>query len=163
MFGFGTKFKEISLNTFGRGVADYLHSSGETVLVFNRVEGIPLVHEIEDDHSSYKQVRATTRFIFDCGAIWGMAYIFLRDEEYKDLDASEAEPKAEKFVNKFIKEGLKYVSRHDYELPKIYSEHQTIINFALDARVGGEDAPFRKGIIFAQVFLEEFYKVKFND
>ena len=163
MFGFGTKFKEKGLNAFGRGVADYLHSAGELILISNRVEGIPLVHEIEDDHSSYKQVRATTRFIFDCGAIWGMAYIFLRDEEYEDLDASEAAPKAEKYIDKFIKEGLNYVSRHDYDLPKVYSEHQTIINFAHDARVGGEDAPFKKGIIFAQVFLEEYYQVKFND
>jgi len=104
MFGFGSKFKEITLNTFGRGVADYLHSSGEMILIFNRVEGIPLVHEIEDDHSSYKQVRATTRFVFDCGAIWGMAYIFLRDEEYKNLDESESTLKTEKFIDKFLKE-----------------------------------------------------------
>ena len=31
MFGLGSSFKEISLNTFGRGVADYLHSSGELI------------------------------------------------------------------------------------------------------------------------------------
>ena len=163
MFGFGTKFKEISLNTFGKGVADYLHSSGEIILISNRVEGIPLVHEIEDDHSSYKQVRATTRFIFDCGAIWGMAYVFLRDEEYKNASDSEAVIKTEKSINKFIKEGLKYVSRHDYDLPKIYSEHKTIINFELDSRLGGKDSPFNKGVTFAGVFLKEFYKIKFND
>jgi hypothetical protein len=163
MFGFGTKFKEISLNTFGRGVADYLHSSGELILISNRVEGIPLVHEIEDDHSSYKQVRATTRFIFDCGAIWGMAYVFLRDEEYKNASDSEAVIKTEKSINKFIKEGLKYVSRHDYDLPKIYSEHKTIINFELDSRLGGKDSPFNKGVGFSGVFLKEYYKIKSKD
>ena len=163
MFGFGTKFKEISLNTFGKGVADYLHSSGELILISNRVEGIPLVHEIEDDLSSYKQVRATTRFVFDCGAIWGMAYIFLRDEEYKNLDESESTLKTEKFIDKFIREGLNYVSKHEYDLPKVYSNHKTIIDLELDSRVGGVDSPFNKGVTFAGVFLKEFYQIKFDE
>ncbi len=163
MFGFGTKFKEISLNTFGKGVADYLHSSGELILISNRVEGIPLVHEIEDDLSSYKQVRATTRFVFDCGAIWGMAYLFLRDEEYKNLDESESILKTEKFIDKFIKEGLNYVSKHEYDLPKVYSNHKTIIDLELDSRVGGADSPFNKGVTFAGVFLKEFYQIKFDE
>lgn len=163
MFGLGSSFKEISLNTFGRGVADYLHSSGELILISNRVEGIPLTHEIEDDHSSYKQVRATTRFVFDCGAIWGMAYLFLRDEEYKNLNESESTIKTEKFIDKFIKEGLKYVSKHDYVLPKVYNNHKTIINLEIDSRVGGADSPFNKGVSFAGVFLREFYGIKFND
>lgn len=163
MFGFGTKFKEISLNTFGKGVADYLHSSGELILISNRVEGIPLVHEIEDDLSSYKQVRATTRFVFDCGAIWGMAYLFLRDEEYKNLDESESTLKTEKFIDKFIREGLNYVSKHEYDLPKVYSNHKTIIDLELDSRVGGVDSPFNKGVTFAGVFLKEFYQIKFDE
>ena len=163
MFGLGNSFKEISLNTFGRGVADYLHSSGELILISNRVEGIPLTHEIEDDHSSYKQVRATTRFVFDCGVIWGMAYLFLRDEEYKNLNESESTIKTEKFIDKFIKEGLNYVSKHEYDLPKVYSNHKTIIDLELDSRVGGVDSPFNKGVTFAGVFLKEFYQIKFNE
>ena len=51
MFGFGSKFNSRSLNSFGKVVADYLHSSGELVLIKNRVDEIPLVHEIEDDGS----------------------------------------------------------------------------------------------------------------
>lgn len=162
MFGFGTKFKETSLNTFGKAVADYLHSSGELVLIKNPVDGIPLVHEIEDDNSSYKQVRATTRLMFDCGVIWSLAYVILRDEEYKNLEESKALLKTEKSINQFLKEGLKYVSKHDYVLPKIYN-HQTIINFELDSRTGDSNIPFNKGTGFSGTFLEDFYNVRFKN
>ena len=161
MFGIGKKFGSNSLNTLGKGVADYLHSSGEIVLLSNRVEGIPMVAEIENDHSSYKQVRATTRFIFDCGVIWGMAYLFLRDEEYKELDEQKAEQKATESINEFIKEVLKYVGKYEYDLPKEYN-HKIIINQELESRVGGEDSPFKKGLIFAGTFLKEFYKIEFS-
>lgn len=155
---FGKGFNSVSLNTLGRGIADYLDRAGESVLTFNPVDGIPSVSDIEDDNSSYKQVRATTRFIFDCGVIWGMAYIFLRDEEYKSLSESEAVKQTEKNIDKFIKEGMKYVSNHDYKLPKLYNQ-KTIINYEIDARVGGVDSPFNKGVTFAGVFLKEFYQI----
>ena len=127
------------------------------------VEGIPRVHEIEDDKSSYGKIRATTRFIFDCGVIWGLAYMTLRDEEYTNLSESAATKKTEKSINRFLKEGLKTVSKHDYNLPKIYSKHQTIIDFETDARVGGKESPFIKGVSFSGVFLKEFYQVKNRD
>ena len=160
MFGFGSKFNSRSLNSFGKVVADYLHSSGELVLIKNRVDEIPLVHEIEDDDSSYKQVRATSRFMFDCGVIWAIAYVVLRDEEYKGLKESKSVIKTEQSINQFIKEGLKYVSKHDYDLPKPYQNHQTIIDFELDSRAGGKNSPFNKGVGFSGVFLEEFYNLK---
>ena len=160
---FGSKFKSKSLDTFGRSVADYLHSAGDLVMVQNPVNGISSVLDIEDDNSSYKKIRATTRFIFDCGAIWGMAYMILRDEELGDLNQAAAEAKVDKSINTFIKEGLKYVSRHDYDLPKIYRNHKTIINYELDSRVGGEDSPFNKGVSFSALFFKEFYKIKFTD
>ena len=65
MFGFG--FKSLSLNTFGKSVADYLDTAGEAVFTFNPVEGIPSVSDISEDNSSYKQVKAQTRLMFDCG------------------------------------------------------------------------------------------------
>ena len=160
---FGSKFKSTTLNTFGKSVADYLHSAGDLVLVSNPVDGISSVLDIEDDKSSYKQIRATTRFIFDCGAIWGMAYIFLRDTEYKDLGQSQAEQKTEKFINQFIKEGLKYVAKHDYQLPKVYKNPKTIINYELDSRAGGVDSPFNKGVTFTSIFLKKFYKMNLLD
>jgi hypothetical protein len=160
---FGSKFKSKSLNTFGKSVADYMHSAADLVLINNPVEGIPSVHELKEDNSSYKTILATTRFIFDCGAIWGMAYVFLRDEEYTDLSQAAAEAKVDKFINNFIKEGLKYVSRHDYDLPKIYRNHKTIINYELDARVGGPGSPFNKGVTFSGIFLKEFYNINFSD
>ena len=92
-----------------------------------------------------------------------MAYLFLRDEEYKNLDESESTLKTEKFIDKFIKEGLNYVSKHEYDLPKVYSNHKTIIDLELDSRVGGVDSPFNKGVTFAGVFLKEFYQIKFNE
>ena len=162
MFGFGTKFKETSLNAFGKGVADYLHSSGEIVLISNPVEDIPLINELEEGNSSDKQVKATTRFVFDCGVIYGLAFMFLRDEEYKNLNESIAIEKAKKSMDKFIEEGLKYVSNHDYDLPEIYQNHKTIINFGLDPSLGGEDSSFNKGVRFSAVFVEEFYKVNFR-
>ena len=155
---FGKGFNSVSLNTLGRGIADYLDRAGESVLTFNPVDGIPSVSDIEDDNSSYKQVRATTRFIFDCGVIWGMAYLFLRDEEYKSLSETEAVKKTEKNIDKFIKEGMKYVSNHDYKLPKPYNQ-KTIISYEIDSRAGGVDSPFNKGVTFAGVFLQEFYGI----
>jgi len=155
---FGKSFESISLNSLGREIADYLDKAGESVLAFNAVDGIPSVSEIEEDNSSYKQVRATTRFIFDCGVIWGMAYVTLRDEEYKSLSESEAVKQTEKNIDKFIKEGMKYVSKHDYKLPKLYN-HKTVINYESDSRVGGADSPFNKGVTFAGVFLKEFYQI----
>lgn len=159
---FGKKFSDKSLNTFGRGVADYLDRAGEAVLAFNPVDGIPSVRDLEQDNSSYKQVLATTRFIFDCGVIWALAYVFLRDEEYKDLGESKAVAKTEENIDRFIKEGLKYVSKHDYDLPKVYNNHKTILNYELDSRTGGENSPFNKGASFAGVFLKEYYKAKFD-
>ena len=85
MFGMGSSFKSESLNSFGKVVADYLHTSGELVLIRNPIDGIPLTHQIEEDNSSHKQIKAMTRFMFDCGAIWCMAYVCLRDEEYKSF------------------------------------------------------------------------------
>ena len=155
---FGKSFESISLNSLGREIADYLDKAGESVLAFNAVDGIPSVSEIEEDNSSYKQVRATTRFIFDCGVIWGMAYVTLRDEEYKSLSESEAVKQTEKNIDKFIKEGMKYVSKHDYKLPKLYN-HKIVINYEIDSRVGGADSPFNKGVTFAGVFLKEFYQI----
>lgn len=156
MFGFG--FKSLSLNTLGKSIADYLDTAGEAVLTFNPVEGIPSVSDISEDNSSYKQVRATTRFIFDCGVIWGMAYVTLRDEEYKDLNESKADSNADKNINKFLKEGMRYVSKHNYKLPKPYN-YKTIINYEIDSRAGGEDSPFYKGVKFAGVFMREFYQI----
>ena len=163
MFGIGSSFKSDSLNSFGKCVADYLHSSGEIVLIRNPINGIPLTHEIEEDNSSHKQIKAMTRFMFDCGAIWSMAYVCLRDEEYKNLNEAEAVVKTEKEISKFIKQGLKHVSKYDYDLPKIYQNHKTIIDFEVDARVGGEGSPFNKGVGFGGLFLKEFYKMKSVD
>lgn len=159
---FGKSFESLSLDTLGRGIADYLDRAGESVLAFNSVDGIPSVSDIEEDNSSYKQVKAATRFVFDCGVIWGMAYIFLRDEEYKSLSEAEAVKQTEKNIDKFIKEGMKYVSNHDYELPNFYN-HKTIIKHAIDAEVGGEDSPFSKGVTFAMVFIQEFYGISMKN
>ena len=99
MFGFGSKFKATSLQSFGKTVADYLHSSGEACLIANPVEDIPLKHEISNKNSE-------SRFIFDLGVMYGLAYINLRDQEQKEL----------KYLNEFIKEGLTYVSKYGFNL-----------------------------------------------
>lgn len=160
---FGKKFKDLSLNAFGKSVADYLHSGADIVLASHPVKDIPTTLEINEDKSSYKQTRATTRFIFDCGAIWSLAAFFLRDEEYKDLDMPKAEALAFENINEFLKEGLKYVSKHDYELPKLYNNHNTIINLELDSRLGGEESPFSKGVTFSARFLKEYYGMNFEE
>lgn len=159
---FWVSFKDSSLNTFGKGVADYLHSAGEIVLLSNPVDGVPQVSDIEGDNSSNKGLLASTRFIFDCGVIWGMAYVFLRDEEYKKYNESKAIFKTEKNISKFIKQGLKYVSKHDYDLPKIYKNYKTIINLEMDGRLGGQKNPFNKGVSFSGVFLKEYYQISFK-
>ncbi len=156
MFGFG--FKSLSLNTLGKSIADYLDTAGEAVLTFNPVEGIPSVSDISEDNSSYKQVKAQTRLMFDCGVIWSMAYVTLRDEEYKNLSEAKAIAKTDKNLNKFLKEGMKYVSKHDYKLPKVYT-FKAIINYEIDARSGTHDSPFNKGVEFAGTFLREFYQI----
>ena len=156
MFGFG--FKALSLNTFGKSVADYLDTAGEAVLTFNPIEGIPSVSDISEDNSSYKQVKAQTRLIFDCGVIWSIAYVTLRDEEYKDLSESKATSKTEKNLNKFLKEGLKYVSKHNYKLPKVYN-FNNITGYEIDAKSGTDDSPFNKGVSFAGTFLREYYQL----
>lgn len=158
---FGKKFKDLSLNMFGRSVADYLHSAGDLVLASNPVKDIPTFIEIDEDKSSYKQIRATTRFIFDCGVIWGLAYLSLRDEEYKELDESKSVEHTEENINKFLEGGLNYVSNHDYELPEIYNNHNTIIDLELAARLDKE-SPFNKGATFSGLFLKEYYNVKYD-
>ena len=160
---FGASFKDKSLNSFGRAVADYLDRAGEAVLISNPVEGIPYVSDIEEDNSSYKQMLATTRLLFDYGVIWAIAYQFLRDEEYQNLNESAAIKKTNRHLSKFLKQGLKFVHKHDYDLPKIYSNHKLILNHASDAENSGEKSPFIKGTTFSRVFLGEFYGIKFND
>ena len=48
-------------------------------------------------------------------------------------------------------------------MPEIYQNHKTIIDFEVDARVGGEGSPFNKGVGFGGFFLKEFYKMKSVD
>ena len=100
---FGVSPKDKSLNSFGT-VADYLDRAGEAVLISNPVEGIPYVSDIEEDNSSYKQMLATTRLLFDYGVIWAIAYVFLRDEEDKNLNESAAIRKTDKHLSKFLKQ-----------------------------------------------------------
>ena len=154
------KFQTKHLNMFGKFVADYLHSSGEIVLSVHPVEGIPSIAEIEKDNSSYKQVRATTRYIFDLGVIYGLAYIMLRDQEYANFQKEDAETKTEKNLSSFLKEGLTRVSKYDYELPEVYSNNEVILKYEMDSRNGGDESPFRKGAIFSHFFLTDFYKLK---
>jgi|TARA_B100001093_G_scaffold482147_1_gene513512 hypothetical protein len=144
MFGFGSKFKATSLQSFGKTVADYLHSSGEACLIANPVEDIPLKHEISNKNSE-------SRFIFDLGVMYGLAYINLRDQEQKEL----------KYLNEFIKEGLTYVSKYGFNL-----EHGPKETFKLLVNIGSglddyeDDYPFSKGVVFAGVFLERFYGIQ---
>ena len=49
------------------------------------------------------------------------------------------------------------------EFLKWIPETQTIINYELDSRVGGEDSPFNKGVNFSALFFKEFYQIKFTD
>ena len=158
-----SQFKDISLNMFGKAVGDYLHSEADIVLASHPVKDIPTVFEIDEDKSSNKQIRANIRFIFDCGLIWGLAIWSLRDEEYKELDTAEAQALAHANVKVFLKEALKYVSKHDYELPAIYNDHNTYINFEHDARKEGEQSPFNKGVNFLEAFIVHTYDAKFSE
>jgi hypothetical protein len=159
---FGSKFKTKTLNAFGKCVADYYHSSGEIVLSFNKVEGIPLKSEID---TSKKYVPgelsdSEIRLMFDFGVVWCLAVIFLRDEEGIEPDSSEFM----KNLDEFMHEGLKYVSKHDYEFEyglSVSKIAKAIMTADWSYRNEDKDNPFNKGVNFAGIFLKEFYKVKF--
>lgn len=144
MFGFGSKFKKTSLQSLGKTIADYFHSAGEACLIANPVENIPLKHQINNENSE-------SRFIFDLGVMYGLAYINLRDQEQKDL----------KYFNDFLKEGLTYVSKYGFNL-----EHGPKDTFKLLINIGSglddyeDDYPFSKGVVFAGVFLEKYYGIQ---
>lgn len=159
---FGSKFTTKTLNAFGKSVADYYHSSGDIVLAFNRIEGIPLKNEI--DHSKPnipgESSESEIRLFFDFGVVYYLAIVFLRDSEGIELDSSEFS----KSLEEFMPEGLKYVSRHEYEFEyglSISEIAKAILNLSMQFGNDDQENPFKKGMKFGKVFLKEFYKVKF--
>lgn len=152
---FGPKFQKKNLEAFGKTVADYMNTPGELVLIWNRVNGIPLREEVQSvGIFSNKEAKANkkARRSFDLGVIWGLAYMFLRDEEGKE----------DKHLYKFIIKGLEYTSNYEFhEQPLMLSRE--IIKADEASNYGGDNLPFNKGVMFAEVFLQEFYKVKMLD
>ena len=157
---FGSKFREVSIDGVGKSVADYMLQPGEVVLIHNRVEGVPLREDIESVNifsNKNKKEKRKIRLEFDLGVIWGIAFIFIRDE----MDVNDGDPRLYdgslvKPLYELMWKGLKYTSKYDFkESPSFI--YALVEKNDKAARDKGDHHPFNKGVLFSEVFLREFY------